>query len=519
MSEGIAGMLAAAAIVATPLAHGASLHDAFAAHFEWQRRALATKPESVRFLVVNPGSDQYSHCRNVSSSGLACARGYIWSGEGPPANLQPAPNETWSAMLRRRGLIPRLSGLGNIMLPLAASAIVAVLSGRVMLVRRWQSSDQLARPLADLFVDEPGNAWAPHLRAAEGVPSAIRETFLSHDDLSGGAHLCDVDVREQPAERVWLIHSNQYFLPLLMYSRHHAEQLRAWAAPPAAGLWAEAARFLLRPTEALTAAITEATRARAVAIGARMPCVAIQMRCGTRKGARCSPATQRRAAECAVRVLQERENRTDDGCAGIYVASQHEAARSYMRQYISNRTPAAVWTREERGAPAALAPGHAHEDGTRDILSGDGANKYARFVDLWLLANSATLLTSRGSTYGYVAAALHDGAQYKFDTCQPLRSREASFHMLIIAVRHGRTCRAAHAAMLASARARNRTAVGAAALSLFARVRSGSLDKAVKLFADDRPPLVRGSSARRGRPDFRMLDHAVSHHHYSLSLT
>ena len=100
---------------------------------------------------------------------------------------------------------------------------------------------------------------------------------------------------------------------------------------------------------------------------------------------------------------------------------------------------------------------------------------------------------------------------------QPLRSREASFHMLIIAVRHARTCRKAHAAMLASARARNRTAVGAAALSLFERVRSGSLDKAVKLFADERPPLVRGSSARRA-PDFRMLDHAVSEHH-SLLLT
>ena len=459
---------------------GASLHDAFAAHFEWQRRALATQPGSVRFLVVHPGADRYSHCSNVSSSGLKCAGRYIWGGKGPPASLQPAPNETWSAMLRRRGLIPALGGLGNIMLPLAASAIVAVLSGRVLLVRRWQSSDLLARPLADLFVDEPGNAWAPHLRAAEDVPSAILETFLSHDDLSGGAHLCGVDVREQPAERVWLIHSNQYFLPLLMYSRHHAEQLRAWAAPPAAGLWTEATRFLLKPTEALTAAITHATRARAVAIGARMPCVAIHMRCNTNRGGRCSPGTQRTAAECAVRMLQGRaQHRTGAGCAGIYVASQHEAARSYMHRYISNRTPAAVWTREERGAPAALAPGSAYDGGTRDVLSGDAAEKFARFVDLWLLANSATLLTSRGSTYGYLASALHDGAPYTFDTCQPLRSREASFHALGAAVRHVPTCREAHAAMLAPARARNRTAVGAATLSLFQRVRSGGRDTAV----------------------------------------
>ena len=481
-------MLVAAAIVATPPAHerrgrghdGASLHDAFAAHFEWQRRALATHPASVRFLVVYPGSDRYSRCENASSSGRKCAGRNVWGGQGPPASLHPAPNETWSAMFRRRGLIHTLGGLGNIMLPLAASAIVAVLSGRVLLVAQWQSSDLLARPLADIFVDEPGNAWAPHLRAAERVPSAILETFLSHDDLSGGAHLCHVDVREAPPERVWMIHSNQYFLPLLMYSHRHAEQLRAWAAPPSDGLWTEAARFLLQPTEALTAAITEASRARAAAIGARMPCVAIHMRCTMSRGGRCSPGTQRTAAECAVRALQERANRTGADCAGIYIASQHESARSYMRRYISNRTSAAVWTREEQNAPAALAPGQTYDGGTRDILSGDAADKFARFVDLWLLANSDTLLISRGSTYGYTASALHDGAPHNFDTCQPLRSREASFHALGAAVRHVPGCRAAHDAMLAAARARNpSTAVGAATLSLFRRVRSGNFDRAV----------------------------------------
>jgi len=125
-----------------------------------------------------------------------------------------------------------------------------------------------------------------------------------------------------------------------------------------------------------------------------------------------------------------------------------------MRRYIHGRMPyARIWPNDDGGGDAQMkltSSAQGFDGGTRSIFTGDSTDASARFVDLWLLSRSANLLQSHGSTYGYIAQALHSGTGWHFDSCTPVQSSEASMHVYGSALRHVKECSGAHMAARAS---------------------------------------------------------------------
>ena len=366
-----------------------SIADALRHHLHWQRHLLkrltsrtphaelAAHEREPRFLVLRPGDRS-----------TVCTTDYLASGrcfgqkaaKTRSANLSPHDPHWDDIVIANRTDVRRLlPGLGNIAAALASSAVVAILSRRVLLCENWTvAGESFDAPLDGLLLGRSG--WEPFLARAQAVSRA--ETFITSDDTSLSTALCSHDLRShdlrsrlpppEPAmnlgveealrrelpptsARVWRIFSNQYYLPLLLVNPHHRGQLAAWLSAPnrlddgatlsAGQLWAPLVQILLRPRPDLRTAVDSLaagapllhvpSRSRALAPSANSSSmgISVHLRCMETLNGFCGARAVRAHADCAqqrLRLLADDPTSTEGTVvsAGVQGVSRVAASRS-----------------------------------------------------------------------------------------------------------------------------------------------------------------------------------------------
>ncbi len=411
-------------------------------HLAWQEAlpkpselSPTSSTDATRFLIFRPG-DKYTLCHKGAAS-------RCWSAMRPKDESTWRPqDEHWDEYVLRHATPTTPStgperpapGLGNVLLSLVSAALAAHVSGRVLLIERYDANIAAAfgKPLADLVLET--SPWRAHIKAAERAGDVLN-LFVGHDALHVGArHLCSAR-RLGGTSRVLRIFSNQYFAPTLLFNPHLRDLVAAAAAPPltapalysdapaargetadtvyGGGIWPSALRHLFQP---LPDIVTRADRAfKGFGLNGRLV-LGMHIR-----GSPAGPELGNLAA-CARKQL-ERAGATD-----LVVATPVAKTTSRLESLLPG-------VRIHRTAPAADAIHSTNPGGMRSTL-----------VDLLILSKTDGLLTSRSSTFSYVARGLarrpatvvgpthislrSTNRTVRVGDCQTIRTTEPSFHLL-----------------------------------------------------------------------------------------
>ena len=198
----------------------ATISDALHRHLHWQQQLYRRisngdiPHEPPKFLVLRPG-DRMTLCTTSYLASGKCFSAHSKFKKHPP--LTPH-DPHWDDILTNgssAGSMRNLPGLGNIAASLASSAVVAMLSRRVLLCENWTvASESFAAPLSGLGGVLLGHSgWEPHLARAQS--DSRWETFITHDDTSLASVLCGDNMRLASTARVRRRDASHNFTPLL----------------------------------------------------------------------------------------------------------------------------------------------------------------------------------------------------------------------------------------------------------------------------------------------------------------
>jgi len=309
------------------------------------------------------------------------------------------------------------AGLANRLIALLSAFALALATKRVLVIDESALPEPLLAPPVAWDVD----SWPQFARLRTAQQAAVGEGWLTTDTPGGWV---TIDTERKPfdatltllgcanlsvayPQRVLHLHSiAQYLVPLLQLNRNLATAHPRLGGSPVARL----ARLVLRPA----APFAQAARMHASAQQPR-PLLGVQLRLHNvwvRPG---TPRLRSSAAACA------RAMAAAHGAASAHLASDDLAARDALA--ASLRGPDAGAGGGGGGGAGAGAGGGGSadggggagvlRDGLRHVSSLDleqrelkAENRSHGWLELLLLAQSDALLTTGGSSYGYVARAL-----------------------------------------------------------------------------------------------------------------
>ena len=403
-------------------------------HLHWQAMHYESPlAGEASFIVLSPG-DRHSQCTRGTPQKCR-GRAFAAAGRTPPTRIQEgaASFSRWDDELTGHGSRHRpLPGLGNGALPLVSAAVLAIVTGRVLLLENWTySRHAFAAPLLELLVD--GNPWEPFLQRAQRI--SHRELFLAHDDFSSSSLLCSTDLANEAtvAQRVWRIYSNQWFLPLLRANPHHANAILAMA--PDGGLFSAMAKVLMRPSHQVSTLIdsahatwnSAALRGALGHAGSTGQYIAMHVRCSSNWYG-CSKRVLHAAVRCARARLKLQPGKAAEKL--IFVAAQHAHMRLELEAALNSTARVHFY-----GPPPGV-----FETSTRGGWSAE--LEINRLVDAWLLAQGNETLISLGSTYSDVVRGLARGSVFSISNCVRVSTNEdPRMHVLHEVKRRESKCR------------------------------------------------------------------------------
>lgn len=377
---------------------------------------------SARYLVLRATDRFTMHVtRGPGVPGRYHAGGYSLRRRWTEGNFSAA-GRTWDEALtgmlsseELQFLSKTQPGLGNVLHALTSAVLLAIASGRILLVERWPIAAELFEgPIAELLLErvpssvraligddtspaDTSGGTAVQPGPPHGAP-ATRTSFITSDDAANsyaairGSDLLGIN------ETVWRLYSNAYFANVLFRNSYHSKQLLKITSELLA--WSNVVHWLWRPRRSLlrrARAYWERLNNSSLVIGVQMrqpmgsATAALLKECMrrlslvelVRNASRGShvPKRARDAAEDPVRGAQNAHDR-----AVVFLATPSASNRQWVAAALGPRL-----------LPFEAVP--RPQGWERDAL-GDAV------VDLILLSWSHKLLLTLGSTFGDVARGL-----------------------------------------------------------------------------------------------------------------
>lgn len=318
------------------------------------------------------------------------ARNNVARAEGPGGGQRFLYLTTWA-------------GLGNRVLAVLSAFVLAILTDRILLLEEsvWNGEH-----LFDAPIDWQPASWPAFvaLRDRQSRTTATARLWTTIDTEEQPfphlpALLCANLTRSFPQRVLALRSIGQYLVPLLL------SRTAAPAPELSAALGDEPARHLMRFLLPPTAALRERVD-REPSMRLRRPLVCVQLRMHNDWVRRGSPRLLEAATRCTSTMLsasprlgrhtdqlEEASAANDKGGRSVHIATDNVSARAALS--------------------GALATEHSgvHVSFVREAAE---AARQERLVDAWLellvLARCDALLTTGGSTFGYLARVLAQGA-------------------------------------------------------------------------------------------------------------
>lgn len=310
-------------------------------------------------------------------------------------------------------------GLGNRLLGLISSFLLAMLTQRIFLVDfdDYRVDDLFCPPLLGNFSWTFSGSWTKiastsragslpaeqvdHLSGMYGKLAVLRLTERPEDEAATWSLLLDGDLgRKWRNVQIIQVQSNQYYIPLLFGNQHYRSTLQSWF--PAGEVATLLARHLLRPRPFIWQSVKrqlEGVRLREDSLGLQIRSFAGEPK----------PEDLQGAIECLdqLRVSQQPQ---------VLLASLHPRASEHIRHQRPH------WQVIHPHADKAQRPGL--------------AQAIHALEDIVLLSQSVRhLILSPRSTLGYVAGALRGQPSWYLSradrVCNRATSGEPCFHGVI----------------------------------------------------------------------------------------
>lgn len=305
-------------------------------------------------------------------------------------------------------------GLGNRLLSLVSTYVLAILTKRVLVLdRQWPVEKLFCEPFlgsswllplpvrTDLMFAEAKlwNEWVTDgvkARAGKDViasPHAVK-VVVNHDDNI--KFFCPSELERLKEVQVLLILSNQYYVPGLYYTKYRT---RIEELFPDRLIFTPTGRKILNPTKKIWERASEVFYRYLKPAGHRL---GLQLRTKEQPWRREKSA---RLDKCAQRLglLPPPLDRKSKG--GVVFSRLPDTATfvaSLKRDfYFHLKNAYVVNPREQARRVSVHRATHASEQ-----LSSDLSHNEDAIIDMWLLSFSDDLMVSRSSTFGYISSAL-----------------------------------------------------------------------------------------------------------------